>query len=69
MNKEEAVKILERVAEQNHVSAETVRREIMIAMDQAMKDEEAGRQWANIPHDTPEDFLVYLDSLLSSETA
>jgi len=65
MTKKEADQILLKVAKENHVSLDTVRREILLALEEAQKtnDPQVQARWASIPRKgtqiTIEEFLDY----------
>ena len=66
MIKKEVEQILRQIAEKHRISAETVRSEIIIAMEEAQKnaDPQVQSTWASIPRKgesiTIEEFLVHM---------
>lgn len=69
MTKAEVNRILLKVAQQNNVSLETVRKEIRFAIDEAQNntDPNVQNRWASIPHKgdkvTVEELLAYLSAI------
>lgn len=71
MTRKEADRILLKVAQENHVSLDTVRKEILLAMEEAQKstDPQVQAKWASIPRKgseiTIEEFLEYCVAQIS----
>ena len=72
MTRKEADRILLKVAQENHVSLDTVRKEFLLAMEEAQKstDPQVQAMWASIPRKgteiTIEEFLEYSISQIGS---